>query len=163
MTSVNDVRIIGVLKNAPEFKKTASNKPFAVLSVETEKFLKVNGESRRITQLHRVECYNQFSISFLENYARVGKRVKVFGELDYDRNGQARIIVNQYGGEVAAMDIDDSSAEAPAANPASKATPMKAGGGLGRLSSLKSDAKADPATESDVIGQVSDEDCQIPF
>lgn len=137
MTSINDIRIVGKLVKAPEFLETTTKKRFAKILIETWKYVRINGESRRVSHTHTVLCFNQFSLKFLETQAKVGCRIKVLGELTYDRNDKAEIIVLQYSGELGPMDDEEHALHDSEANKQSEvqSTPgvSKQGGGLGRL------------------------------
>lgn len=161
MTSINDVRLVGVLKNKPVFKKTQNGSDFAELSVETEKFIRIRGEPRRIAQNHNIVCYNQYSISFLREFAKVGRRVKVLGELEYTTSGTARIVVHHYNGEVAAMDIYD----APDAEKESENTngkDIQSSGGMGSVSQNNLNSGS-AKQNADILGNSDTYDDEIPF
>jgi Single-stranded DNA-binding protein len=174
VTSMNYVHLVGVLTKAPEFRETAARKPYARLSVETETYRRVNGERRRISHLHTVVCFNQFSLPVLRGM-KAGQRVKVLGELTYDRGGKAEVWVHQYSGEVGPMDApDDASAnEAAPARAADQApsapqTNAKPSGGLGRLPQARpvQDSEPNPAPEErSQPRRLSDDDLddEIPF
>lgn len=168
MTSINDVRLVGRLVKDPEMLVTSGKKQFAKLSVETENFIRVNGERKRIAHVHTVVCFNQFSLPVLENHARAGTRVKVLGELAYDRNGKAEVRVLQYSGEVGLMDPVGHDEDAPASSPTqppAKTTSTKPSGGLGRLpkSSAPAPSESSYGGESFSASDDDDEDDQIPF
>lgn len=164
MTSINDVRLVGRLTKAPEFDETSTKKSFARLSVETETFIRVSGERRRIANTHTVICYNQFSLPVLRA-VKAGQRVKVLGELAYDRSGKAEIRVLQYSGEVGLMDgPPEASGSTEAAQTTPQATNSKPSGGLGRLP--QSRPSHDPSPEPAVRRESYDEDLEadeIPF
>lgn len=166
MTSINDVRLVGKLVKAPEILETSGKKRFAKLSVETWRFVRVNGERRRIAYVHTVICYNQFSLAFIEAYAREGTRVKVFGELGYDHYNKPQVVVPQYNGEVGAMDDDgDEAKPAPqAAQAAAPKTAARPSGGLGRIGQPKrnEDPRPDDSPRSTFVSDAELDD-QIPF
>lgn len=168
MTSINDVRLVGKLTRAPEFHETASKKTYAKLTVETENFVRVNGERRRIAHVHTVICYNQFSLPVLRG-VKAGQRVKVLGELAYDRNGNAEVRVLQYSGEVGLMDApQEPGTQAPEPSkteaPQTKAQPS---GGLGRLPQSRHEAdpqpEAAPVASQSSAPQYDPLDDEIPF
>jgi len=181
MTCINDVRLQGKLLKAPEFAETSTKKRFARLTVETEEYVRVNGESRRLADVHQIVVYNQFSLPALEE-ARAGTYVTVAGKLKNGRNGAAEILVSQYQGEARIVSF---AGPVPASDPAPTATPERSerpptpprsGGGLGRLSRVASDEPTDDPRDSDGIRtqspprrsppsalQDSDLDDDIPF
>lgn len=135
MSSINDVRLVGRLTKDPEFATAGNGKRLVRLAVETEKFVKIGGESKRIAQTHAVVCFNQFSLEPLKEFGRRGTWVKVLGELTYGRDGKAEVMVPQYGGECGLMTaIPGPGGDAPAAEPERDSQPSRTGsGGLGRL------------------------------
>jgi len=175
MSCINDVRLQGKLLKAPEFAETSGKKRFARLAVETEKFVRINGESRRIAAVHQVVVFNQFSLPALQEGGREGTYVTVFGELGYDRNGKAEIVVSQYSGEARIVTFAaPASAQEPAA-PAAETKerpapqPRSSGGGLGRLPKGRDSESIDPRdgegakTPAATSRRDEDLDDDIPF
>lgn len=185
MTSMNVTHLIGKLLKAPEFFTTSGNKRMAKITLETWKHVRIKGEVKRNAQSHTVVCFNQFALDYLENTAKVGTRIKVTGELSYDKNGKAEIVVFQYSGELGPMDSDEfeytdtaaasnsapsnsqttSTAASAPANPVTSTT-AKAGGGLGKLnlqrkpSTQEKDYAATPQAKRPSDEELDDE---IPF
>jgi len=157
MTCINDVRLQGKLLKAPEFAETSTKKRFARLTVETEEYVRVNGESRRLADVHQIVVYNQFSLPALEE-ARAGTYVTVAGKLKNARNGGAEILVSQYQGEARIVSFAGPAPASDAAPSAPEraerpAAPSRSGGGLGRLSRIASDEPTDDPRESDGPGK----------
>jgi len=152
MSCINDVRLVGKLTADPDFLETSGKRPYARLSVLTERYVKVNGESKRIANVHTVVCFNQFALPALRQFARKDSWVKVLGELSY-LDGQAQVTVSQYMGEVGLMMIADHAAPAEATDTPS---PSKGTGGLGRLPKTKSQGRK-PPVPTDAL------DDEIPF
>jgi len=132
MSCINDVRLVGRLTKDPQFQTTANGKRYARLTVETERYVRINGQRKRDVQEHQVVCFNQFSLEPLREFARAGTVVKVLGELTY-RNGRAEIVVGQYVGEVGIMTFGAEPQPDPATPPASETVAARGTGGLGRL------------------------------
>jgi len=160
--SINDVRLVGRLVKDPEFGTTTSKKEFFRLVVETERFVRVSNQRRRIAHQHAVTCFNQFSIGPMREHGRAGAWVKVFGELSGVRDNMPEVTVSQWNGEAALMFADDS---LPAARPEAtdqkdETTKAKPSGGLGRLSdsSKPSSSKAPPK-----VKEYDPTDDEIPF
>lgn len=132
-----------IVKEAPKTGTTGGGKKYARFTVETEKFVVIGGKRTRVAVTHKVVCFNQYSVTFLER-ARVGQRIRVTGEIGYDQAGKAEVQVPLYGGEVGPMDLDaqhepsDEAVAEPtveARQEAPKAPPptTRPSGGFGRL------------------------------
>lgn len=174
---MNVIHLVGKLAKAPEFFNTNGNKKMAKISLETWKHIRIKGEIKRNSQLHTIVCFNQFAIEFLENTAKVGSRLRVSGELSYDKSGKAEILVFQYSGELGPMDSDEfefsdnspspSEGNSTTSTPTAPATTAKPGGGLGRLNLKKPKANDDKDFSPPVQGTkvLSDDelDDMIPF
>jgi single-stranded DNA-binding protein len=161
---INDVRLVGRLVKDPEFATASNKKEFFRLVVETEKFVRINGEPRRVTTLHAVTCFNQFSLKAMRDHGKVGCVVKILGELSGVRDNRPEITVGQWSGEAAIMFPDDA-VPAPAArveetSRKADAPQTKPTGGLGRLSDT---GKASPIKTGGKLKEYDALDDEIPF
>lgn len=165
MTSINDVRIVGRLTKNPEFATTANKKEFFRLVVETERFVRVNGESRRIAHTIAVTCFNQFSIAPMREHGKAGTIVKVFGELTGVRDGHPEITVSQFNGEAAVMFMDDAApaARAEGAERKTETSQAKPAGGLGRLNTQSQGSGTKTAAKPQSRNDDASLDDEIPF
>lgn len=173
MTSINRIIMVGSITSKPEALETSGKKKYFKFKLETWNFRRINGEVKKLTAEHTVLCFNQLAQPFLETVAE-GTRIHLTGELDYDRQDNAQIVIPQYVGDIGAMDIASEEVTAPEATPAqaksisrpatsgglsspmsrpsspAAATPFsaKAGGGLGRLPLRKGPpASTDPSDQ----------------
>lgn len=117
MTSINRVIMVGNIIAKPEVLETSGKKKYVKFKLETWNFRRINGDVKKLTAQHTVLCFNQMAQSFLETVA-VGTRIHLTGELDYDRQGNAQVIVPQYVGDIGAMDIDADETAASETKPA---------------------------------------------
>lgn len=165
MTSINDVRLVGRLTKDPEFHQTTAKKDFVRLTVETERFVRVKGESRRIAQTHLVTCFNQFSIAPLREHGRAGVLVKIFGELTGGRDGMAEITVSQWNGEAAVLFVGEAKVASQASGNEdsrernSGSAQSGATGGLGKVPQTGGGGGTAARTQI----KYDDEDSEIPF
>lgn len=148
--------MVGCITSKPEALETSGKKKYFKFKFETWNFRRINGEVKKLTAEHTVLCFNQLAQSFLETVT-IGTRIHLTGELDYDRQGNAQVVIPQYVGDIGAMDVanEEKTTSEPAtpaktisrpvtsgglsspmsrpAMPASTPLAAKAGGGLGRL------------------------------
>lgn len=97
MATVNQVIIVGRLKKDAVVNR--GPKPTITASVETFKAVKdrSNGGTKWITQVHNVLCTKEALVSVLETHGKAGRFVRVSGELTYDGQGRATILVGVTG------------------------------------------------------------------
>lgn len=158
---INDVRVVGRLLKAPDFATTSQGKDFFRLVVETERFVRINGDRKRIAHTIAVTCFNQFSIQAMREHGKVGTVVKVFGELTGVRDNRPEVTVSQYNGEAAVMFGDDDlpAARADATERKADAPATAPTGGLGRLSA----SGGKPQTSALKTKEFDPSDDEIPF
>jgi single-stranded DNA-binding protein len=163
--------MVGCITSKPEALETSGKKKYFKFKFETWNFRRINGEVKKLTAEHTVLCFNQLAQSFLETVA-IGTRIHLTGELDYDRQGNAQVVVPQYVGDIGAMDaaseekttsepvaaakatsrpVTSAGLSSPMSRPATPAsTPLaaKAGGGLGRLPLRKGNQTSNEGVDS---------------
>lgn len=118
MSSINDVRIVGLLVRDAEIR-TIQDKRQARLTVQTFKFWRDrSNQARKTAVTHTLVCYKQSAIPMLEQYAKNGKWIKVLGELSYDKDGRAEVVVAEGMGDIGMMNLPtEGETAAPAAAP----------------------------------------------
>lgn len=189
MTSINRVMLIGNIVSKPEVLETSGKKKFMKFKLETWSYRKIGGDTRKIAVQHKILVFSQKAHEFLEK-VDVGTRIQLLGELTYDSQNNAEVVVSAFTGEIGPMDAEEGTADAiskpastaasakpsatssfsrpagasgfgkPSSSFASAPTAAKAGGGLGRLPALKSSRPE--SDDSDYDGQPSPEVAAAP-
>lgn len=157
---VNEVQLIGKVIKQPEHLKTAAGRPFVRLTIETERFVIVQGNRQRIVQTHTVVIRKETNaISFV----RPGVTVRVVGELSYDPKPEITVWDHLHFSLMSMPRADVSTAnaknpETEAQKPAAAApTTRSSTGGPGRIS-VPSRTAAQAVNQNDDPGPADNDD-----
>lgn len=131
MACINDVRLVGRLVDDVKITNLRDKSKMVRAQVETYRPVKdrLSGKTKWLSQIHTVNCFRSELVSVLENHGKKGRFVKVFGELTYDRQGRAEVVVGAFG-EFGMM--NSVPAEAPADKETSEQGESKQSAGTGR-------------------------------
>ncbi len=81
----NNVILIGYLGSDPEFRKTASGKKVARVSIATDcSYKNKQGQIVKDTQWHRLVAWER-AADYMHNYLHKGSHIGVLGKLKYSR------------------------------------------------------------------------------
>lgn len=106
MSSINRVMMVGNIVSKPEVFETSGKKKYMKFKLETWAYKQINGDTRKLTAQHNVLVFNQKAHDFLEK-TDVGTRIQLLGELGYDRQNNAEIVISAFTGEIGPMDAEE--------------------------------------------------------
>jgi single-stranded DNA-binding protein len=130
ITSTNKVILGGKVVGKIVFGQSASGHETCRLSLQTDKFTKVRGESKVFSTVHDVLITNKYSVPAFKANLREGDFIQVIGELG-NANGKALITVTDFGHEANFLYVpSDSESQTPSSKQAA------AKGGTFDMSSL---------------------------
>lgn len=122
---LNRAELIGFIGQDPDIRHTNDGKAIVNLSIGTSENWtdKHSGERRSRTEWHRVVIFNKHAGEFVQKYLTKGGYVRIVGTIRtrkwQDQSGADRwsteIVVEEYGGEVLALDRTRADAEAEGA------------------------------------------------
>lgn len=106
MSCINSCTFVGLLTSDAVVKTLKDRSRLVELDIETRRPYKdrLTSSTKWRVQSHRIVCYKQAAIGMLEKHGKAGRWVKVLnGELDYDANGHAFIVVGTNTGDIGMM------------------------------------------------------------
>lgn len=100
--SVNRITLVGNVGSDPDVRKTAAGTTVAHLSLATNRSYEHNGETRELTQWHRLTFWSS-AAEVVAEHVRKGDRLYVEGRVEYgsyERDGQsiptAEVVVREF-------------------------------------------------------------------
>lgn len=106
---LNRASLIGRLGKDPELRNMGNGKPVASFSIATSDRWKdkESGKDKENTEWHRITCFRESTVRFLEHYVKKGDQVYVEGQIKtrkYDKDGvthyATEIVITDFNGEV---------------------------------------------------------------
>ncbi|MBY3150910.1 single-stranded DNA-binding protein [Rhizobium laguerreae] len=123
ITSTNKVILGGKVVGKPVFAKSAGGQETCRLSLQTDKFMMVKGESKVFSTVHDVLVTNKYSVPAFKANLREGDFIQVIGELG-SVNGKALVSVTDFGHEAGFLYVPS---DTGGRTPAPKQTTAKGG------------------------------------
>ncbi|MCS4089916.1 single-stranded DNA-binding protein [Rhizobium sp. BK176] len=123
ITSTNKVILGGKVVGKPQFAKSASGQETCRLSLQTDKFMIVKGESKVFSTVHEVLVSNKYSVPAFKARLREGDFIQVIGELG-SIGGKTVVTVSDFGHEAGFLYVPSDSG---GRTPAPKQTAAKGG------------------------------------